>query len=584
LYGSTVTIDYSYIHHNGGNGIDTTGGHLYLTASSVHDNDGSGIRSRGAVTIKNSSISGNHTTEKGGGIYLFDSYLELINSTIANNLADSQGGGIYIYSWNSIPTTVFLDNATIAKNESGHGGGVYVSGSEHQVTIKNSILANNIAASYPDYMGIFSSGGYNLIENPSGAIFSPGPGDLTLVDPRLGSPEGSTVYIPLLADSPAVNSANPAGCADHSGVVLAADQRGKNRFNRCDIGAYELQPLGYSNMTANRVKASRNEIVEYSIVLDNPASSATSQVWMTDTIPTELVFIPGSLTSSQGQASYLNGKITWNGVIAPQANVSIVYSATISNSAPINKKISNPVDIRGNSELFHRSAVVLVDYFKSYCAFVGKNCTPLYFDDFSNPGSGWPVADDGKNLVEYSNNEYLILVRPPSWGVIARPGFKAADYLVSVAARNPGNVMGSYGIAFGMSQDGSTFYSFEIFPNGWYGLYRNSGQSYVKLAEAFSSAIHQGSATNLIKVKRNGSEIVVFANNQLLTSVTDSNFTGDLYLGLITFSYDQPYVDIRFDNFTVVPLACEGMVFPDLSESIVPPAFENSGSFSCPGK
>jgi hypothetical protein len=118
--------------------------------------------------------------------------------------------------------------------------------------------------------------------------------------------------------------------------------------------------------------------------------------------------------------------------------------------------------------------------------------------------------------------------------------------------------MGSYGIAFGIAEDWSTFYTLEIYPHGWYGIYRYDPGAVVPLSDAFSPVILQGSATNQIKVERNGSSINAYANDQLLASVTDSTYTGSRHLGLVVFSYDQTNVDIRFDNFTVYPIGCGG--------------------------
>jgi len=194
--------------------------------------------------------------------------------------------------------------------------------------------------------------------------------------------------------------------------------------------------------------------------------------------------------------------------------------------------------------------------YMGFCPVVVRSCTPLFSDDFSNPASGWPAEDTGEHLYEYNNGEYRILVRPDQWGAIAHPGFQASDYAVSVNLRNPNGVYGSYGIAFGLVGDFSTFYTLEIFPDGWYGIYRWDPDDIVTLSEAFSPAIQQGSATNSIKVERNGASIKAYANDQLLASVTDGTYTGSRYVGLAVFSYDQPNVDIRFDNFTVSSIDC----------------------------
>jgi hypothetical protein len=186
-----------------------------------------------------------------------------------------------------------------------------------------------------------------------------------------------------------------------------------------------------------------------------------------------------------------------------------------------------------------------------------KPCTP-FFDNFSNPSSGWPIDDIGDVLLEYKDGEYRILVRSTDWAYGAYPGFQALDYYVTVDLRNPSNVYGSYGIGFGIAQDWSTLYTLEIYPDGWYGIYRVDPSDFQTLAEDYSSIINQGSAVNQIKIERRGTLINAFANGQLLTSVTDGTYTGLLYIGLVVENYDQGNIDIRFDNFSVDPITCNG--------------------------
>ena len=212
--------------------------------------------------------------------------------------------------------------------------------------------------------------------------------------------------------------------------------------------------------------------------------------------------------------------------------------------------------------------------FRVYCPWVAKPCVPLYSDTFSNPGSGWLVADNDNYRTEYRNGEYRMLVRSTGWGVYSYPGFQASDYSVSVDVRNAFGVFGSYGILFGMAADASTAYSLEIFPDGYYGLYRWDPDSYTTIAEAFSPAISQGRAANQIKVVRNGSSIKAYANGQLLIGYEENTYTGSRYIGLIVFSYEEPEVDIYFDNFLVMPINCAN----SSSASIAAGGWQQAGS------
>jgi hypothetical protein len=192
---------------------------------------------------------------------------------------------------------------------------------------------------------------------------------------------------------------------------------------------------------------------------------------------------------------------------------------------------------------------------------VRNRCAPrLYGDDFADPASGWHVGDSGSVLYQYLDGEYRMLLRKTYIWAGARPGFKAADYAVAVDVRHaPGAGLGSYGLIFGLSDDWSQFYSFEILPHGIsvnYGLYRYSSGSWVPLAVGFSGSIHPGGATNRIKIVRDGTLIQAYANGQLLESLEDSTYTGSRHVGLIASSYEQANVDARFDSFVVYPAPC----------------------------
>jgi hypothetical protein len=192
----------------------------------------------------------------------------------------------------------------------------------------------------------------------------------------------------------------------------------------------------------------------------------------------------------------------------------------------------------------------------NYLPIVNKPCPFLYFDNFSDPTSGWPIIDTETSLFEYNQGEYRVLVRLANSFAAVRSGFKAVDYQVSVDLRNVTGVYGSYGIIFVVLPDWSGWYSLEIYPDGWFGLYRYDQYGIEIYAEAYSPAIHQGTQSNTISVERNGSLITAYANEQLLTSYSSSAILGEYYLGLINYTYSQPNVDIRYDNFKVFRAGC----------------------------
>ncbi len=243
-----------------GGGIYNVGGTVSLINSTARDNsstgDGGGIFSFGTLTLTNSTVSGNMTIGNGGGIMNFSptnvraiSKLTLTNSTISENTAsgsNSSGGGIFNGSQiNLIFCTIYGNTAT-------DGGGIYIVNSStdesvsNQVQMRNSLVVGNHAQSSQDIMGSFTSLGYNLIQDVSGATF--------VENDQYGTDLKGTAYAnprinpaltgdllqthALLPGSPAIDKI-PLNACHVSGI--STDQRGVKRPQgiACDIGAYE---------------------------------------------------------------------------------------------------------------------------------------------------------------------------------------------------------------------------------------------------------------------------------------------------------------------------------------------------------
>jgi hypothetical protein len=203
-------------------------------------------------------------------------------------------------------------------------------------------------------------------------------------------------------------------------------------------------------------------------------------------------------------------------------------------------------------------AVSLESQPKIYLPLIFKKlCSPLYADDFSNPASGWSISDDGNIRREYLNGEYRMLVREEDWTALARPGVQFSDYILEVDVRNATGIYGSYGLAFGVSNAGDQFYTFEIDPNQGFDIWRyNATTGWTDLSSGTSFSINWGTAWNHLKVIRNGSQISVYANGQVVAIVNNGSYLGSRGVGLITSSHSQSNVDARFDNFAVYALQC----------------------------
>jgi hypothetical protein len=211
--GAQLTINNSVIS---GNSAVNYGGGVYITTSTVNINnttvsnnvantnndiygEGGGvwIRAEGVVTVTGSTISGNRTNRNadpgpnpdlrfaghGGGVWV-QGILTVNNSTVSGNFAELNGGGFYVSYSGGGSGVLNLNSSTIVNNAAAGTGGVWWWDTlgHPPVNIRNTIIANNGA----DVSGTFTSQGYNLIRNPTGATITGGTGNLTGVDPLLG--------------------------------------------------------------------------------------------------------------------------------------------------------------------------------------------------------------------------------------------------------------------------------------------------------------------------------------------------------------------------------------------------------------
>jgi hypothetical protein len=246
--GGMTTIERFVVAN--GSGIYNDG-YLTLNTSVVRDNQAAGVLNDGYMTINNSTISGNtNAFAEGGGIrngrLSSAPVLVVNNTTISGNSAYWMGGGIY----NNFHGSVYVNNSTVVGNSASFAGGGIVGGAPGITTLRNTIVALNTAGSGGGDDCIWGpvSAGYNIIRIKNECDFVSGVGDLVGLrfapfEPYVGPLQnngGPTFTHALLSISPAINSGNPAGCADNNGGNLPFDQRGAARVGRCDRGAYEF--------------------------------------------------------------------------------------------------------------------------------------------------------------------------------------------------------------------------------------------------------------------------------------------------------------------------------------------------------
>jgi len=111
----------------------------------------------GNLTIQNSVISGNQSSDKGGAIYNYGGTVNIVNSTLSGNSAANKGGAIYNYGG-----TVNITNSTLSGNTAAAGGGIY--NYNGTVSIVSSTLSGNQATSFSGG-GLYARNGTVTIQN-----------------------------------------------------------------------------------------------------------------------------------------------------------------------------------------------------------------------------------------------------------------------------------------------------------------------------------------------------------------------------------------------------------------------------------
>jgi predicted outer membrane repeat protein len=218
------------------------------------------------LNVSQSTISGNFAGQSGAGIYAYKQQgISVTESLISGNRnfapSGQAGGGMFIYATQTMPT---ITNSTLAGNYSyNRGGGIYADtatvlfstiagNSTHNadsngldaraggaITLQDSILAKNFSGNGTvDVTGSLTAN-FTLIGN-SGSATVGGTSKLIGLDPLLGSLAdhgGPTLTMVPVAASPAVN----AGEA----VSATIDQRGLTRpvGAKADMGAVERQAI-----------------------------------------------------------------------------------------------------------------------------------------------------------------------------------------------------------------------------------------------------------------------------------------------------------------------------------------------------
>jgi hypothetical protein len=178
----------------------------------------------------------------------------------------------------------------------------------------------------------------------------------------------------------------------------------------------------------------------------------------------------------------------------------------------------------------------------------------LFQDDFSDNSSNWTQGSASQGSMVIADGAYQVTVSIPNYQLPTLSGHAYRDvHITSQAARLSGPLENLYGLIC-RARDDRNFYFFVITSDGYYAIGKISdGQTSLLGQEmmAYNAAILQGEAVNTMEFDCLGQVLSGSVNGSLVASTQDADFgSGDA--GLIAGTFDEPDVQVSFNNFSVI--------------------------------
>lgn len=177
----------------------------------------------------------------------------------------------------------------------------------------------------------------------------------------------------------------------------------------------------------------------------------------------------------------------------------------------------------------------------------------LFQDDFSSNVTGWRRFTSAEGTMDYNVAGYRMLVNSLNTNFWATANQNFADARIEAdAGKLGGPDSNRVGLVCRFAND--TYYFFMITSDGFYGIGIFAGGQGVLLGQSelqTNENIKTGLAVNHLRADCAGTTLTFYVNGFEVASVQDSTLqAGDV--GLLAGTFDQPGVDVIFDNFVVL--------------------------------
>ena len=177
----------------------------------------------------------------------------------------------------------------------------------------------------------------------------------------------------------------------------------------------------------------------------------------------------------------------------------------------------------------------------------------LFYDDFTNPTTGWDRFSSAEGTMDYDGSGYRFLVNALQANFWSTPGKSFKDVRLEVdVAKLSGPDENRIGMLCRFVEN--NYYFFMVSSDGYYTIGKYIGGNAIQIGQSemqYNESIHTGLAVNHLRADCKGSTLIFFVNGTPVAKAEDTDLTeGDV--GLLAGTFAQPGVDVIFDNFVVL--------------------------------
>jgi len=177
----------------------------------------------------------------------------------------------------------------------------------------------------------------------------------------------------------------------------------------------------------------------------------------------------------------------------------------------------------------------------------------LFYDDFTNPATGWERFTSAEGTMDYDGSGYRFLVNALQANFWSTPGKSFKDVRLEVdVAKLSGPDENRIGLLCRFVE--GNYYFFMVSSDGYYAIGKYIGGSAIQLGQSemqYSESVHTGLAVNHLRADCVGNNLTFYVNGNPVAQAQDADFPeGDI--GLLAGTFAQPGVDVIFDNFVVL--------------------------------